>query len=73
MLNLFIGLCKGVVGLPQDFRRLHYQEQAVELRFTNAQGEAVVPELIIASRAIHHTILFEWKSGANADADQLRR
>jgi hypothetical protein len=73
LLNLFIGLCKGVVGLPQDFRRLHYQEQAIELRFSNSDGDAVVPELIIASRAVHHTILFEWKSGANTDADQLRR
>ena len=41
--------------------------------FQNADAEAVVPELIISSRTVHHSVLFEWKEGANTEADQLRR
>src|SRR5437660_1760886 len=73
LMNLFIGMCKGVAGLPRDLRNLGYGDKWIELRFVNAQGEQVVPELVIASRQLHHTILFEWKSGANMEADQLRR
>ena len=73
LLNLFLGMCKGVAGLPPDLHRLGFRERAIELTFQNANNDAVVPELIIASRAVHHSILFEWKEGANTEADQLRR
>jgi hypothetical protein len=73
LMNLFIGMCKGVAGLPRDFRNLAYADKWIELGFANAQGEQVRPELIIASRELHHTILLEWKGGPNTEADQLRR
>jgi hypothetical protein len=73
LMNLFIGLCKGDPALSPQFRDLGYKEHAIELRFQNADGDAVVPELVIASRRIHNTLLFEWKSGPNTEADQLRR
>ena len=73
MLNLFLGLCKGAAGLPLDLRQLGYRETAVEMTFQNANREAVVPELIISSRVVHHSILFEWKEGGNTEKDQLRR
>jgi hypothetical protein len=43
------------------------------MTFQNANGDAVVPELIVSSRNVHHTLLFEWKEGGNTEADQLQR
>lgn len=73
MLNLWIGMCRGVTGLPRDFTKKGYADKWIEHRFTNAEREEVVPELIIASSNAGHTLLFEWKSGGNLDSDQLRR
>ena len=73
VLNLWISLCRGVRGLPSAIHDLGYQDRAIERRFENQDLESVHPELIIASRRLGHTILFEFKAGANTDADQLRR
>ena len=73
LMNLFVGMCKGLAGLPRDFRNLHYVDKWIELRFANTDQEQVAPELIVSSRRLNHTILFEWKSGPNLEADQLRR
>lgn len=73
MMNLILGMCKGTVGLPRVLKQLGYKDKWIEFNFTNSRGEAVVPELIVASEQTSHTMLFEWKSGPNADADQLHR
>jgi hypothetical protein len=73
LMNLFLGMCKGVEGLPKHFRQLGYADKWIEFGFTNARNELVVPELVVASNNLRHTILFEWKEGANTDVDQLRR
>ncbi len=73
LLNLFIGMCRGTRGLPRDLFELGYRAHWIELLFSNDDLEQVCPELIIASASCRNTILFEWKSGANTDADQLRR
>jgi len=73
VLNLLIGMCKGVAGLPRGLYELGFRDEAVEMRFTNSERRTVAPELIISSEQIHHTVLFEWKEGANTDADQLER
>lgn len=73
MMNLFLGMCRGVAGLPRDLRDLGYRDKWVEFKFANSRGEAVVPELVIASGRLKHTMLLEWKSGQNTDGDQLRR
>jgi hypothetical protein len=73
LMNLFVGMCKGVAGLPRALHELGYGDRWIELSFANARQEQVVPELIISSRELNHTILFEWKGGANTEADQLRR
>ncbi|MGB8540804.1 MAG: hypothetical protein WCD49_04120 [Candidatus Acidiferrales bacterium] len=73
LMNLFLGMCKGAAELPRHFRVLGYSDKCVELGFQNSAGELVVPELIVASRRLGHSILFEWKSGPNTDEDQLRR
>jgi hypothetical protein len=52
---------------------LGYIPEAVETSFTNSEDRPVAPDLIIASAQLHHTVVFEWKSGANTDADQLQR
>lgn len=73
MLNLWIGLCRGEAGLPPDIRHLGYKHKWIELQFSNSDGDSVKPELIIASDRAGHTVLLEWKRGANTEEDQLRR
>jgi hypothetical protein len=73
MLNVWIGMCKGIKGLPRDLRDLGYQDFTIEYKFTNVHGEVVMPELIIGSEKLSHTILLEWKSGADFEDNQLRR
>lgn len=70
---MFFGMCHGVPGLPDVLHTLGYVPEAVEITFNNSQDRPVEPDLIIASSQLHHTVCFEWKSGANTDADQLRR
>lgn len=73
MLNVWIGLCQGVAGLPRDLRELGYKPIWIEFEFRNAAGRNVKPELIASSSRRRHSLLFEWKRGANTDADQLAR
>jgi hypothetical protein len=73
LLNLFIGLCKGARGLPTILRQHGYEALWVEYKFSNSLNQDVVPDLILASEPRAHSLLFEWKSGANLDQDQLDR
>jgi hypothetical protein len=73
LLNLFFGMCSGTQGLPPGLHALGYIPEAVETTFTNSEDRNVAPDLIIASAQVHHTVCFEWKSGANTEADQLQR
>jgi len=73
LLNLFIGMCRGERVLPDVLRRLQYKEHSIECKFQNSENETVQPELILASELKAHSLLFEWKAGANMDDDQLRR
>jgi hypothetical protein len=73
LLNLFFGMCRGVHGLPDSLHVLGYIPESVETTFTNSEDRPVAPDLIIASAQLHHTVVFEFKSGANTEADQLQR
>jgi len=73
MLNLWIGLCRGVRGLPRDLKELGYVDKWIELKFANQDLEAVCPDLMVASEEVNHALLLEFKSGANTEPDQLRR
>lgn len=73
LLNLFIGLCRGVYGLPSDFKNNGYIDKWVEFKFSNSENQIVQPEIILSSDKIEHSLLFEWKSGYNIDPDQLQR
>ncbi len=73
MLNLWIGFCRGVAGLPKDLRNLGYQDKWIEWRFINQDRKEVCPDLIIASEQVNHTLLLEFKGGANTEPEQLRR
>ena len=70
--NLWFGLCLGDPGLPDAIQRLGYRPIWVELPFPNSSLETVCPDLIVSSAAQDHAVLFEWKSGANSNEDQLR-
>ena len=73
MLNLWIGLCRGVKGLPRSLRDLGYQVEWIEYHFSNSDLKRVKPDLILASDSAEHTLLLELKEGANTKADQLHR
>jgi hypothetical protein len=73
VLNVWIGLCRGVPGLPPDLRLLGYEDAAIERSFQNQAGGTVVPEVIARSEPERHAILVESKSGSNLDEDQLQR
>ena len=72
-LNLVIGLCKRVPGLPSDLLNLGYAVKWIELDFTNSSGEKVKPDIILTSPRLKNTLVFEWKSGASLDKGQLLR
>ena len=73
MLNLWIGMCRGVAGLPRDLFDLGYVDRWIDFRFRIATGEIVHPDLIVASGPQRNSLLLEFKSGANVDEEQLRR
>ena len=73
MLNTWIGLCDGCAGLPDCFHQMGFAPEWIEGTFSNSQHEMVNPELVISSVKEECTLLFEWKSGANTEADQLMR
>ena len=73
LLNVWIGMCRGWPGLPRQLREWGYADRWIDHRFPNQDREPVHPDLIIASEAKANTLLLEFKSGANADEDQLRR
>ncbi len=73
LLNLFFGMCRGTHGLPLALHNLGYIPELVEPSFNNSEDRLVAPDLVLASAQIHHTVVLEWKSGANTEADQLQR
>lgn len=74
MLNLWIGLCRGDKGLPTGLSDLGYREHLIEEEFYVIEVDGRVrPEMIACSSELEHTLLLEWKSGANTEADQLER
>lgn len=73
LLNMVIGLCKGVAGLPKDLLKLGYNVHYIEHEFRNSKNESVKPEIIIQSSHCKNTLLFEFKTGGSVDVDQLQR
>src|SRR5207248_2279842 len=73
LMNALIGMTKGAAGLPRELRDVGYAARWIEFQFRNSAAELVRPELILASGQLSHALLFEWKSGANTEPDQLRR
>src|SRR5437762_3146131 len=73
MLNLWIGLCDGAHGLPSALRSLGFRHHTIEQRIWIDDQNECVPEFIACSKSLGHSLLFEWKSGPNVVADQLRR
>lgn len=79
LLNLIVGLCSGTAALPRELFGLGFRVQRIEHKVPIGQPigstkkEIVVPEVVISSEEVQHTILFEWKSGKNTEAEQLER
>ena len=70
MANLWIGLCKGHPGLPQSVAQLGYRLKWIGHKFRVTAGGHVCPDAMAASTAIEHTLLLEFKGGANIEDDQ---
>ena len=64
---------RGLAGLPRNIRELGYTDKWIEWTFSNQDMESVCPDLIVASEKMGHTLLLEFKSGANTEPYQLRR
>jgi len=73
MLNLVIAMCRGERTVPSVLCNLGYKDHYIEFEFANSEGRMVKPEIIIFSDRVKHTIMWEWKSGGNIDADQMQR
>lgn len=72
--NLIIGLCLGMRGLPRDIHDLGYAPRLIEAEFPVSDGEALVrPDVVIGSEPQAHTLLTECKSGVTFKEDQARR
>jgi hypothetical protein len=73
MLNLWIGLCRGLPELPGVIHELGYREKSIEPTIRTDGGALVNPELVTASHSLRHTLLCEWKSGRGVDLEQATR
>lgn len=73
MANLYVGLCRGVSGLPMCLYDLGYIDHWLENEFSIGPNKKVEPDMVLVSDKIGHTLLLEWKSGANTEDDQLER
>ena len=71
LVNIIIGLTFPRAGFPHPFYDLDYEVKALEQSFVNTDGNTVKPDLIIASKQRGYLIIFEAKSGKNADENQL--
>lgn len=73
MTNLWIALFNGDSPLPTNLRDLGYVPLWVDKEFAVGEGKRVNPDLIAFSMSGHHTLVLEWKSGANISPDQAER
>ncbi|RCW86902.1 hypothetical protein DER71_10610 [Halanaerobium sp. DL-01] len=71
LVNIIIGLTFPRAGFPHPFYDLDYEVKALEQSFVNKKGNTVKPDLIIASQR-GFLIIFEAKSGKNAEEEQLK-
>jgi hypothetical protein len=73
VLNLMIGMCRGVPGIPRGLADLGYEDRWIDHKFRNQDGDIAHPDLLVSSRRMANTLLIELKSGANVEVDQLKR
>ncbi|WP_325310483.1 hypothetical protein [Longimicrobium sp.] len=77
LLNAWIGMSRGVVGLPRVLHVFGYRDVAIEKTITFFTADqrkiTICPELILTSSITHNTLILEIKSGKNTEADQLAR
>lgn len=72
LINIIIGLTLPRSEFPHPFYDLGYELKALEQSFINQQGNTVKPDLIIANQKKGFLIIFEAKSGKNAEKIQLK-
>ena len=72
LINIIIGLTFPRAKFPHPFFDLGYEVKAVEQTFINSSGNTVKPDLIIANEEKKFLIIFEAKSGKNAEKEQLK-
>lgn len=72
LVNIIIGLSFPRANFPQTLFKLGYKLKGVEQAFVNSKGNTVKPDIIVADDNRGFLIIFEAKSGKNAEEDQLK-
>lgn len=71
LVNLIIGLTYPRAKFPHPLYDLGFRVKSIEKSFVNSEGRTIKPDIIIASENRGYLIIFEAKSGKNADEEQL--
>jgi len=73
LMNMVIGLCKKTPGWPSILKDLGYDVDWIEPRLINSEGKRVVPDLMLTSNRLLHSLIVECKGGKTLDMDQFNR
>ncbi len=73
MTNTFIALCKKIKGVPDSLRNLAYEIQGIESEFAIGDNKKCNPDMIVSSSQTMHTMILEFKSGANVPDEQKQK
>ena len=73
MTNAFIALCKRMKGIPDSLRNLGYEIEGIESEFAIGNNKKCNPDIVISSSKTKHSMVIEFKSGANIEDEQKQR
>lgn len=73
LMNAVIGMCKKNIGWTPILADLGYELQVIEQTMNTSSGDAVKPDIVVASNRLLHSLVFDVKGGITIDSDQLRR
>lgn len=73
LMNMIIGLCKKEHGWQSVLRDLGYEVDWIEPHFINSEGKKVVPDLMLTSNKLLHSLIVECKGGKTLSMDQIDR
>jgi|SRR5271157_141336 len=72
LMNFVIGMCKKDEQWIPVLYKMGYELQIIEQTIHVSSGDAVKPDLVTASNALLHSLVFEVKGGKSLDIEQLK-